>query len=180
MTKDAQGNSKKHLLVYLAVALTLTLLILTAMLLNSNFALSKGRVTFTEVKERNLNKMTIEAPYGAYVQTFSVVPALSKEKPYQMGGTSSGGHPFTLFQNSETLSNTFPKSGRVEDIDFGAPVMMTKRMPMAAVAALPEDRSILDKCGRYIWLSKTPKGPEDFQAFVDDLNAKFEESKKAK
>lgn len=95
------------------------------------------------------------------------------------GGTSSGGRPFSFFDQSETLSNTIPGSGEVSDIDYGAPVKITKRMPMAAVAALPEDKSILEDCGRYIWLSKTPKGPADFQAFIDRLNKAYQARKKS-
>lgn len=173
MSSEDIPNKRKRSPAFLVVPLLMLILGTAFVLLNSNLVLSKAEVTFTEVKDRNLNKMTIRAPYGAYVQTFAVVPGLSAKEPFRDGGTSLGGKPFGLFDQSETLSNTIPGEGRVTDIDYGEPVLMTKAVPLSAVAAWPKDKTILESCGRYIWISKKPKSKADVEAFLAKLNKEF-------
>ena len=173
MSSEDVPNKRKRSPAFIVVPLLMLILATTFVLLNSNLALSKAEVIFTEVKDRNLNKMTIRAPYGAYVQTFSVVPGWSAEKPFREGGRSLGGEPYGLFFQAEIMSNTIPGEGRVTDIDYGAPVLMTKSLSIAAVGAWPKDKTVLESCGRYIWMSKKPKTKADLDAFLAKLNKEF-------
>ncbi|MDF1661291.1 MAG: hypothetical protein P1V97_05945 [Planctomycetota bacterium] len=180
MTEDAPVKKRKRSPAFLVVPI-LVLIVLTAFVLSgSNLTVSKTTVTFSEDPEMRLNKMTILAPFGAYVHTFTVVPGFSNERPYTIGASMGPGDSFPLFGEERSWSNSIPGSGRVSDIGYGTPVKITNRLLMAAAVSLPKDDAMRANCGKYIWVTKKPKGEADFQAFADNLNDKFEESKKAK
>lgn len=180
MTEDAPKKQRKRSPAFIVVPILMLILAAVFVLLNSNLVLSKTTVLFSVDKEKQLNKMVIVAPFGAYIQTFSIVPGSSKEKAYAVGSSAGGGRPVSLFGQSNTWSNSIPGSGRITDIDSGSPVKITNRMPMAAVASIPKDKAVLANCGTYIWVTKKPKGEADFQAFVDRLNTEYKESQKSK
>ncbi|MDF1661293.1 MAG: hypothetical protein P1V97_05955 [Planctomycetota bacterium] len=185
MTKDAQGNSKKHVLVYLAVALTSALLILTFLLLNSRVALNKGEVTFSKDTERpGLNKMSIRAPYGSYVHFFDVVPYTSSTEPYTLSGHGgmggSGRFLADFYETMDRSSKLNPSEGRFSNIELEKPFQIPGYQMASALQRLPKDRSILKKCGRYIFISKTRRDHVDFTAFIKELNRDYQASKKVK
>lgn len=180
MVEDLPSKKRKRSPAFIVVPLLMLILATTFVLLNSNLALSKTTVTYTEIEGSYLNRMTIVAPYGAYVQTFSVVPGFSNEKPYYIGGSMGPGSSTSLFDKIEVRSNSIPGTGRIADIDYGTPVKITNRMPMSAVAQMPKDKAMLANCGKYIWVTKKPKTEADFKAFADELNRAYQESKKTK
>jgi hypothetical protein len=117
--------------------------------------LSVGSAKFTP-GTNNRNDLTIEAPYGYYVLMYNVVPdfPLDPNRPFSVGGKGIGASPIGLFETDSYSSNIYPDNGGVEKIELEEHVRISKELDFAAIAKLPEDKRILEKCGTYVCITK--------------------------
>jgi hypothetical protein len=61
-----------------------------------------------------------------------------------------------LFDDATSHSTSFPDTGTVGDIPVETHVQISSTLNIAATAELPEDETILVRCGSYLFVTKDP------------------------
>lgn len=134
----------------------------------SNLALSHGSAIFTPGKN-GMNTLTIKSPFGYNVVRFSVIPSQSSlsTNVFSVGGKSAGSHGRVLFGDSIEYSNMYPSSGGVSKIPVETNVLISSELNYSAIAELPENTEIVEKCGTYVLLTKDPDMFEKINSVVE-------------
>jgi len=167
-------NMKKTML--LAIATLAFVAGGTLLYFKSSLSLDTATATFSEHEEsEHMNTLRIEAPYGYYVIRYDVVPRSLGGKlvqpPFKVGGGSIPQNPIGLFDDLTSHSTSFPPTGTIADIPVETHVLITSNLNTAATAVLPEDKSILDRCGTYLYVTKEPVAYEHLESMVASWTA---------
>lgn len=143
----------------------------TLLYFKSSLSLDTATATFSEHEEsEHMNTLRIEAPYGYYVIHYDVVPRSLGGKlvqpPFKVGGGFIPQNPMGLFDDLTSHSTSFPPTGTKADIPVETHVLITSNLNTTATAVLPEDDSILGRCGTYLYVTKDRVAYEQLESMV--------------
>lgn len=183
MTEEMSERPRKRSAASLVIPVVIVLSLLGLIVLNSNIMVTKVTVSFEKDSEKQLNKMTILAPFNSAVYTFSVAPniqvkhenvpvevirVLDEERPFHVSGYVRESS-FSLFSTSQSWASDYPGTGQFKDIELEKPFKLNGYEPLPVLEGSKVEK-VRKNCGLYILVSKKKLEKKDLDDFVERLN----------
>ena len=124
----------------------------------SNLLITTATVEYSTNEESPLAQREIRAPYGFEMIELTVYPANSSDD--RVYTSYSNSVRTKLWGRPLSRSTEYPTTGKYENIPTETLYKISDQIDRAATSKVPEDRSVLERCGTYIYLTKSKKGTE--------------------
>lgn len=149
------------------IVLSVVIPALVAGALKSNLFITESTAVFSFDQHYHLPRLAVRAPYNYYIITFSVIPKTygNPAEFYTIGG--SGGSTAPLFGTTGAMATHYPDSGKTENIPLNTYTKLSSKLDYGAIGQLPDDETLLEKCGLYIYIAKKPLSHQQIKAIVE-------------